>query len=283
MDDLSFTLAALKQQREAEILGAYEASLMLGYSVRTVQSRCRTRRIAAAKICGQWVIRIQELYPILNDQKYREVVLTLAVLREKYSLWRIGDGLDMLDMLERYECALQEHRQGGVAEGEARVRAGDAVNMCAYDIERIGNEYAESGLAGVMDFREAENIMLMPSTCDHGAKRLAAQWGSRFPIVAVCKGQEREPLSIVWFLKHLEAYTDEMLEAGRKRIEEGEAGMVAIQSNPNRRLYAVLKPTRAENIERIKHVFLAMDAFELYKELQSVRIQMDWLAADRYQ
>ena len=283
MDDLSCTLAALKQQREAESLDAYQASLMLGYSVRTVQSLCRTRRISAAKIRGRWVIQVQELYPILNDPKYRKVVLALAVLREEYSLWRIGDGLAVLAMLDRYECAIQEYRQGGVAEGEARVRACDVVNMCAYDIERIGSEYAERGLAGVMDFREAENIMLMPGTSDHGTKLLAAQWGSRFPIVAISKGEEREPLSIVWFLKHLEGYSDAMLERGRKRIEESDAGQAAVRSNPDRRVYAVLKPTRAENIERIKYVFLAMDAFELYKELESVRIEINWVAADTYQ
>jgi hypothetical protein len=85
-----------------------------------------------------------------------------------------------------------------------------------------------------------------------------------------------KPTSIEWYMGHLSTYSDPLLEKARKRIERSDDGKRIVRTNPDRRLYAVLKPTRAENLERIKYVLCAMDAFRLYGLLSSLRIAMIW-------
>ncbi|GEM_PF-1932836 len=69
--------------------------------------------------------------------------------------------------------------------------------------------------------------------------------------------------SVEAILRRLCQESDAGLDADRQVFENSEAGRRAVESNPNRRLYAVLKPTRAENRERIANVFKAMEPREL--------------------
>ena len=59
--------------------------------------------------------------------------------------------------------------------------------------------------------------------------------------------------------------TDKQLDADRKIFENPTAGRRAVKNNPDRRLYAVLKPTRAENLRRIENVLCEMDLAVLKK------------------
>jgi len=60
------------------------------------------------------------------------------------------------------------------------------------------------------------------------------------------------------------------VNADRETFELTSAGKQAVKTNPDRRLYAVLKPTRAENLKRIENVFLEMDSMTLQDVLSRV-------------
>ena len=57
---------------------------------------------------------------------------------------------------------------------------------------------------------------------------------------------------------------DVSVEGNRKVFENSPAGRRAVAGNPDRRLYAVAKPTRAENLKRIQNVFCEMDSGTLH-------------------
>ena len=56
----------------------------------------------------------------------------------------------------------------------------------------------------------------------------------------------------------IQALSDISVEYIRRAVEKTDAGTVAIAINPNRRLYAVLQPTKEENIQRIKNTMDCM-------------------------
>ena len=63
---------------------------------------------------------------------------------------------------------------------------------------------------------------------------------------------------------------NEDVNADREIFELTDAGQRAVKTNPDRRLYAVLEPTRAENLKRIENVFLEMDSANLGEVLSNV-------------
>jgi hypothetical protein len=74
---------------------------------------------------------------------------------------------------------------------------------------------------------------------------------------------EDDPPSVEAVLGRLCWQSEARLDRDRQFFENSEAGRRAVESNPNRRLYAVLKPTKAENRERIANVFKEMEPREL--------------------
>jgi hypothetical protein len=59
-------------------------------------------------------------------------------------------------------------------------------------------------------------------------------------------------------LKSLSKLDNILIARVREAFEKTEPGKIAVRKNPNRRLYAVLIPTKEENIQRIKNVFDCM-------------------------
>jgi hypothetical protein len=57
----------------------------------------------------------------------------------------------------------------------------------------------------------------------------------------------------------------------REAFEKTETGKIVVRTNPNRRLYAVLIPTKKENIQRIKNVFDSMN----YEEKRRKLVELD--------
>ena len=72
-----------------------------------------------------------------------------------------------------------------------------------------------------------------------------------------------DPPSVEAVLRGICGQCNGKIDAVRQTIENSEAGRRAVESNPNRRLYAVLKPTKAENLERIANVFKEMEPRQL--------------------
>lgn len=64
--------------------------------------------------------------------------------------------------------------------------------------------------------------------------------------------------------------SDYTIAKGRQTFESTEWGRQAIQNNTDRHLYAVLKPTKKENLERIGNVLREMDFMKLRKVLLNV-------------
>ena len=64
--------------------------------------------------------------------------------------------------------------------------------------------------------------------------------------------------------------SDKDVNADRETFELTSAGQQAVKTNPDRRLYAVLEPTRAENLKRIENVLLEMDSARLSEVLSNV-------------
>jgi len=61
-------------------------------------------------------------------------------------------------------------------------------------------------------------------------------------------------------LLHLwDTVSDFVVQHDRQTIEKTEGGKRAIKTNPNRHLYSVQKPTRAENLKRLENAFYEMD------------------------
>lgn len=55
--------------------------------------------------------------------------------------------------------------------------------------------------------------------------------------------------------------SDSWIEGFRCIMEKTSKGLSVIRTSSDRRLYAVLKPTRAENLQRIKNVFRAHEGY----------------------
>jgi hypothetical protein len=71
-------------------------------------------------------------------------------------------------------------------------------------------------------------------------------------------------------LKSLERLDDILVARVREGFEKTKTGKIVARTNPNRRLYAVLIPTKEENIQRIKNIFDYM-SYEK-KQLELVRL-----------
>jgi hypothetical protein len=72
-------------------------------------------------------------------------------------------------------------------------------------------------------------------------------------------------------LKRLEKLDNVLIARVREALEKTETGKRAARTNPNRRLYAVLIPTKEENLQRIKNVFDYMG----YEEKQLKLIELN--------
>jgi hypothetical protein len=72
-------------------------------------------------------------------------------------------------------------------------------------------------------------------------------------------------------LKSLEKVDNVLIVHIREALEKTKTGKIAVRKNANRRLYAVLIPTKEENIQRIKTVFDCMD----YGEKRLKLIELD--------
>lgn len=74
--------------------------------------------------------------------------------------------------------------------------------------------------------------------------------------------------TIETMLRGLSKRDAKWLSRFREGFEGSDAGRKAIATSPNRRLYAVLRPTKLEDLERIRNVLLAMGPDQYQRVLE---------------
>ncbi|MGB8225597.1 MAG: hypothetical protein WCE45_01835 [Sedimentisphaerales bacterium] len=74
-------------------------------------------------------------------------------------------------------------------------------------------------------------------------------------------------------LKAIEKLDKALVAHIREAFEKTKTGQRTVKANPNRRLYAVLIPTKEENIQRIKNVFDSMN----YEEKSLKLVMLNYL------
>jgi hypothetical protein len=74
---------------------------------------------------------------------------------------------------------------------------------------------------------------------------------------------------IRYILSAWDKKSDHIIAKDRRTFESTEWGQRAIQNSPDRHLYAVLRPTRKENLERIGNVLREIDSTKLHKVLRN--------------
>ena len=80
--------------------------------------------------------------------------------------------------------------------------------------------------------------------------------------------------SITEFLELVASYGDDLLDRTRGMFEGCGQGRKVAATNPNRRLYAVLKPNRHENIERIRQFLCSLTVGQLQEVLMAVTAKL---------
>ena len=70
-------------------------------------------------------------------------------------------------------------------------------------------------------------------------------------------------ISVRGVLELYDLCDDKGIDVSRCVLEKMKPGLLAIQNSPDRRLYSVLKPTRAENLRRIENAMMEMDGIVL--------------------
>ena len=83
--------------------------------------------------------------------------------------------------------------------------------------------------------------------------------------------EQESLLSIGAIMKLMEKKSDAHVEIFREKYEESEAGHYAKTHNPDKKLYAVLKPNREENLSRIRNVLYSTDPELLNKVLVKMK------------
>lgn len=82
-------------------------------------------------------------------------------------------------------------------------------------------------------------------------------------------------------LKTIEKLDNALVAPIREALEKTKTGQRTVKINPNRRLYAVLIPTKEENIQRIKNVFDSMDyeekSLKLIGLIETIRQSVSFL------
>ena len=270
-----FTLNLLK---DGLTLTVAEAAKMTGFSKAKVRRWCREKMgWAAKKEDGGWFIPFTSLYPILREPEYAEASAQIGQLRSEYSLCAIGYACIMLKSIDDYNKRTLQYMGEGKNEAESKVLAHQTCATSLHNIERLSYEYSRNGLQGVVEYTQACQLVIGWPAID-----------SEADLVYIAKDINKnegddmaeQPLSIRWYLDLVSGWSDKIVNNVRKTLEGSTEGQRTVKANPNRRLYAVLKPTREENMERIEYVLTGLGPFGLFELLASVKLSIDFYEQD---
>lgn len=258
----------------------HEAVKMLGISENTIRKRCRGKNPwGAMKQKGVWWIPLSGLYPVLGEPEHAKVLVEFGRLRHEYSLHAIGYACILLTLIDDYNKRAQQYVSEGKNEAESKVLALEMHETSLYQAERLCSEYSQHGLRGLIEYTRACHYVFGCPEFGSAADR-AYMVGNTSPSVDNLVASLRNPLSIRWYMDLVSGYNDTMLDSVRKNIEDSIEGRRIAKANPNRRLYAVLKPTREENLERIEYVLTGIGPFGLFDMLASVKLSMELYEQD---
>ncbi len=250
-----------------------DASGMTGVPKDTICRHCRQKLLyGARKIRGLWWIPISGLFPFLRKPEYAEAVAEIGGLRLQYMLRDIGYACDLLRQIDGYNKQTMQYMKKGKSEAESKVLANQICATSLQNIERLSYEYSRNGLQGIIEYTQACQFVIgwpaIESAADlvYIAKDINKNEGD---------DMAEQPLSIRWYLDLISGWRDKLVNNARKTLEGSTEGQRIVKANPNRRLYAVLKPTKKENLERIEYMLTGIGPFGLFELLASVKLSKD--------
>jgi len=263
-----------------EYLTETGVSMLLGISKKTVRRRCRVKNSwGAKKIGGEWLIPYEGIYPVLAKPEHTEARAQIGQLRSEYSLHAIGYACILLKSIDDYNKRTLQYMREGKNEAESKVLALETCATSLYQTERLSSEYKQRGLRGLVEYTGA--CLYVFGCPEPGTKADTA-----YILKNVPESPEKiveamyNPLSIRWYMNLVSGYDNKLLNSTRKTLEGSTEGRRIVKANPNKRLYAVLKPTREENMERIEYVLTGIGPFGLFELLASVKLSIDLYEQD---
>jgi len=260
----------------SEYLTVDEAVEVTGHSKSRIRWWCREKVIyGALKEKGRWGIPFAGIFPVLGKPEHAEARAEVGRLRSEFSLHQISYACHLLTQVAGYNKLVLEFVGEGKSDIDARLLVCDRWDFSLCHIERLSSEYNRDGLRGLIEYEQAlARVKGLPAI----SEPVLAQKG--YEGAARNKSNHNQPISIRWFIEILGELDDVGIECMRKNLEGIKEGRQAVESNPNRRIYAVLKPTRAENLERIEYVLSALEPFMLNEVLASVKIALTYVEHD---
>jgi len=82
---------------------------------------------------------------------------------------------------------------------------------------------------------------------------------------------DTDTVRILYILEALGSRKNNFIIKLREAFERTEAGLRTVKTHPDRRLYAVLRPTRQENLRRIKNALDNMEPAEISRILEAAK------------
>jgi len=257
-----------------------EVAKLLGIGENTVRRRCREKNPwCAIKQSGMWWIPLSGLYPVLGEPEHAKALAEFGRLRHEYSLHAIGYACILLTLIDDYNRRTRQYTREGKNEAESKVLALETYETSLYQAERLCSEYSQHGLRGLIEYTRACHYVFGCPEFGSAADR-AYMVGATSQSVEHLVDSLRNTLSIRWYMNLVSGYNNTMLDNVRKSLEDSIEGLQITKKNPNRRLYAVLKPTREENLERIEYVLTGIGPFGLFDMLASVKLSMELYEQD---
>ena len=250
-----------------------EVADMMGVCKNKIRRWCREKNPwDAKKQVGTWWIPFTGLYPVLAEPEHDEARAEFSRLRHEYPLHSVGLACVLLESIDDYTKRVLQFLSEGTSEAESRALACHVCATSLYRMERLCSEYSRNGLRGLIDYSQACHYITGCVDIDSGADLVHVA-----NTVNESKGSDKtgQPLSIRWYLDFVSGHSDNILNETRKAIEESEEGRRIVKTNPNRRLYAVLEPTREENLARIEYALTGLGPFGLFELLASVKLAID--------
>lgn len=247
-----------------------EAAETLFCSKSRIYSLCREKVIyGATKEGGSWRIPFSGLFPVLRKPECADSKAEIRQLKYEFPLADIGYACNLLTTIQGYNKLVLAFLSEGESDFGARLRAYRMCHVSLYRIERLSSEYNRHGLRGLIEYTRA---------CDRAIGSVALDEFADEAFMTLVnheftdKSGNEKPLSIRWYMGTLSDYNDTLLEKVREALEKSPEGQRIVKASPNKRLYAVLKPTREENMQRIEYVLTGLGPFTLFDLLASIKL-----------
>ncbi|MCK4294039.1 MAG: hypothetical protein KAY65_12640 [Planctomycetes bacterium] len=272
----------LSRDTRDEYLTIAEAAEAADTSKDRMRRLCREKIMyGARKVKGKWWVPFAGLFPVLRRPEYAEARAEIIQLRRDFSVDDLVCACVLLTIIAGYVDLVSGFMGRGKSELDAKLLAHRQCEIPLYRIERLWSEYYRCGVRGLIEYAQAcERAIGWPVLSAAADVTCAPLVGRTYQ--GDSQADQQVPLSIRWFMDCLNDCDDEEIDNIRKDLESSQTGRRIINSNRNRRLYAVLKPTREENLARIEYVLTGAGPFALFELLAGAKIIREYYEHDDY-